>query len=135
MTTMTRKSPPEYMKEAANRLTCMHEAIRSLRSAQDMLRASISTWEAARNSSAAMHDTNSWEDYWQAYGDACRGSCSSGSSCSGGSCSSTKDPNQLPCTCSDDQYANVAATGSGYSDTCPYHTAWAKERRRKERGL
>lgn len=97
------------------------------------------TWEDARNApSQQMYDQKDWDDYMQAYGQA----CSSGGSCtnnSGGSCGSSCEPKKriedLPCTCNDEQFKNHAATGQGYSDTCPYHTEWAKERRRVERGL
>lgn len=99
----------------------------------------VVTWEAARNTpSQQMYDQKDWDDYMQAYGQA----CSSGGSCtnsSGGSCGSSCEPKKriedLPCTCNDEQFKNHAATGQGYSDTCPYHTEWAKERRRVERGL
>lgn len=98
------------------------------------------SWEDARNKDEEPLDYQNSPGYWKQYmsgyyGDSCggRGSCSSSGACSGsGAC---KDKKELPCTCSDEQYDAGCATGKGFSDTCPYHTEWAKERLRKERGL
>ena len=139
MTTMTNGASPAYVEDLKRHLQRLKEAHEKMRKAQDLLKDSAATWEAARNApSQQMHDQKDWDDYMQAYGQA----CSSGGSCtnsSGGSCGSSCEPKKriedLPCTCNDEQFENHARTGQGYSDTCPYHTEWAKERRRVERGL
>lgn len=139
MTTMTNGVSSAYVEDLKRRLHRLKEAQEKMRFAQYLLVSSAATWEAARNvPSQQMYDQKDWDDYMQAYGQACGsgGSCtnSSGGSC-GSSCKSKKRIEDLPCTCNDEQYKNHATTGQGYSDTCPYHTEWAKERRRVERGL
>ena len=144
---MTKGVPKEYEVAVGQTIEQVEKDLRSL---MDMFNTHMHavpsppspapvTWEAARNApSQQMYDQKDWDDYMQAYGQA----CSSGGSCtnsSGGSCGSSCEPKKriedLPCTCNDEQFENHARTGQGYSDTCPYHTEWAKERRRVERGL
>ena len=87
----------------------------------------VLTWETAR-----MHSFYDRDNYFaSAYGEACGGSC--GDSC-GDSCDSGGKKEELPCTCSDDQYHAGANTGVGFSDTCPYHNKWREERKRKGLG-
>jgi hypothetical protein len=80
-------------------------------------------WETARNR-CEMFDPGGWEEYWNY-----------NQSTDSASTNQSKKSEELPCTCDDNQYEAVASTGQGFSDTCPYHTEWAKERRRRERGL
>lgn len=149
MTTMTNGVPKEYEVAAGQTIEQVEEAF--VKHLQSLINHAYMnplpsppspapvTWEDARNApSQQMYDQKDWDDYMQAYGQACSsgGSCtnSSGGSC-GNSCEPKKRIEDLPCTCNDEQFKNHAATGQGYSDTCPYHTEWAKERRRVERGL
>jgi hypothetical protein len=115
MTTMTKGVSPTYVEDLKRHLRRLKEAHEKMRLAQYLLVSSAATWEAARNApSQQMYDQKDWDEY---------------------SCEPKRRIEDLPCTCNDEQFENHARTGQGYSDTCPYHTEWAKERRRVERGL
>lgn len=73
-----------------------------------------------------------WQHYMSGYYGNSRGSgsCGDSGSCDGSGSGCKKE--EPPCTCSDEQYEIGVATGTGFSESCPYHKQWRATRRKKE---